>query len=327
MIRKIALIVAAAVLLAACSSSKAADDKYRPGTGDVSGLVTREVKVPSFTGVSASGGIRVQYTCAPGRPRVTLRAPEEVINRLSAEVQDGKLVLGFDFGRTRVRTSHNTTGVLVTVSAPALSSIEVSSAATLVLLNDMRTGSDLDIDVSSGARLSWTGNVSAEGRVGLDASSASNLNAGSLRCQRAEVNVSSGAGVKFAGGLTVQSKWELDCSSVGKFISSNIHCGTADLSLSSAGECKVNSLKCESMKAEASSVSKLLMGGECQTVKLVASSGSQVDASSMRSSSVKVWASSTSQVDVPQTEFLSYNQSSGAKVNWQGRPYVRKMED
>lgn len=153
--------------------------------------LTKDTVTASFDEISVCQGIRVVYVQREGRPQLRLEAYENVMPRISVRVEDGELHLSYD----DVVSSVNDVETVVTVYAPSLRGIEVSSAAR-VETDSLVVADELEIDASSAAAVTLRG-VSAR-KVSADASSAAKVTlAGS--CRTVDFDASSAAKIDAAG--------------------------------------------------------------------------------------------------------------------------------
>jgi hypothetical protein len=209
---------------------------------------SRSYTLPPFDGVSVSGGISAVVEVG-GEQAVVADAPASaILDRLVVEVRGGQLEIGFEwnaldwlfnFGRNK--------GVVVHVSAPALSQASASAAADM----DVKSisGDVLSFDSSSGASMSIQG---AKGvRVSANSSSGANLTL-SGSCDQLVGSTSSGA------SLSAQS---FDCQNV-------------DVDASSGGYASVSATV--SIDADASSGGSIDVFGSAPNVQSNTSSGGSV---------------------------------------------------
>lgn len=152
-------------------------------------LAHAEIKNYDFTNFSeidASAGVDVDVSVG-GDYSIRAEGGADALDKLRVELKNGTLKIGrnhngnfFSFG--------NKWSVMVTVSMPALSAVDVSSGAEL-------TASGIDADgfsasVSSGADATLSGTCN---KLRADGSSGADLKAADLKCVSATADVSSGA--------------------------------------------------------------------------------------------------------------------------------------
>lgn len=331
MVRKILLLLTASLALASCGgygSTEISNNGQTIITNDAwkkpENLVTRDVTVKSFSGISSSTGVNVQYTCVPsGSPTVKVTAPSDCIDYLMVKVEDGVLKIYYDFSSYPQRNaSHRTAGTLVEVTGPALRSVEASSASAVTLKNDMHIGGTLKVDLSSAASLTWAGELSANEKADFDISSAAKVSGASLTSARVDIDASSSAAFSLSKGMTLSNVANFNVSSTAKANVPSLTCGTANFNLSSSAGCEVESLTAQTVNGEVESAASLALSGKCSACNFETSSGGKVDASGMKCKNVKAEASSAGNVKAPQCEKIIVEKSSGGKVTWQGSPRV-----
>lgn len=170
---------------------------------------TRTYDVAAFTGIEASSGIDVLFTTGSAQS-VVVKNDNGDFDEVKVAVKNGQLVLSrkqknWFLGGWKKRQSY-----LVTVTAPALDSIDASSGADVsgsglagerVALS-VSSGADITVEditaglvrlaSSSGSDLSASGTCE---KVVADSSSGSDIDARDLRCQSAEADASSGSDI------------------------------------------------------------------------------------------------------------------------------------
>ncbi|QOW11529.1 DUF4252 domain-containing protein [Kaistella flava (ex Peng et al. 2021)] len=189
--------------------------------------ITQVRNVGKFTGVSVSSGIKVNFTQGNNQSVVVDTDPN-MQQYISTEVENGILVIKV---KDKNNKNLNFKKLLVTIEAPRLSSVKVSSGSLLTTLNtinednfktDISSGANLNadlnikntvsVDISSGssARIDMnTSNFEFEGTSGsmativgtaqnikVNMTSAATCNAQDLISKNGSANVSSGANLK-----------------------------------------------------------------------------------------------------------------------------------
>jgi len=95
------------------------------------GGVTQVRSVGKFTGIKASSGIKVNFTQGNNQS-VVVETDPNLQEYVSTEVKDGILVISIN---NKNNKKLNFKKLLVTVEAPRLSSVDVSSGASLMTVN------------------------------------------------------------------------------------------------------------------------------------------------------------------------------------------------
>ncbi|UFK98654.1 DUF4252 domain-containing protein [Kaistella faecalis] len=190
------------------------------------GGVTQVRSVGKFTGIKASSGIKVNFTQGNNQS-VVVETDPNLQEYVSTEVKDGILVISIN---NKNNKKLNFKKLLVTVEAPRLSSVDVSSGASLMTVNTIKEN-NFKAEVSSGA----------------------NLNADVIAEKTVDVAVSSGSTAK----LDVQSQSFILTGTSGS--SSTVVGKTANASfdLTSAASCNANDFIAKSATVSATSGSNL----------------------------------------------------------------------
>ncbi len=205
---------------------------------------TRNFDVSSFDGLEVSAGIDVNFETG-GSQSVSVENKDGDFDDIIVEVKGGKLVLKrprkIGWGK---RPRYN-----VTVSAPSLNSVEVSSGADVT--GSGLSGERVRIETSSGSDADISGidavNVSLHSSSGSDldasgtcdsvtahSSSGSDLEAGDLVCRLGEADASSGS------DLTIYASESVDADA-SSGASVNVRGGPtdADIDKSSGGSVRI----------------------------------------------------------------------------------------
>lgn len=144
---------------------------------------TKSFDLAGFTRVSASAGTTVNVTVG-GDYSVVAESSGEGLDRLRVEVKGDQLEIG---RRHRTMSWGRGTRVVVNVTLPALSGLDVSSGASLEASGV--DASDFEIGASSGGDLEVTGRCNA---LTVDVSSGGSIDARGLECRTAVADASSG---------------------------------------------------------------------------------------------------------------------------------------
>ena len=212
--------------------------------------VTKKVQVDKFDGISTATSIDVVYTQASGSPDIEVYAPDNLMEYINVEVEDGMLKVHFKskespFNGINIRGKHQTE---VRVSAPAIHALRASSSGDIILRNGIQVTGQVSMKSSS------SGDIEG-GKIVCDELIASASSSGDILLERVEctslnVNASSSGdvSVKELKAETV----EADASSAGDVILAG-ECRFADLSASSSGDVQAKYLKADEVVARASS--------------------------------------------------------------------------
>lgn len=128
--------------------------------------VTQVRNVGKFTGISASSGIKVNFTQGNNQSVIVDTDPN-LQEYISTEVENGILVISVNNKNNR---KLNFKKLLVTVEAPQLSSVRVSSGSLLTTLNTINEN-DFQANISSGANLNADLNIRNKTSVSISSGS------------------------------------------------------------------------------------------------------------------------------------------------------------
>lgn len=207
--------------------------------------VTYQVKASAISSIETSSGLTVTYT--PGAATsVSVTTPENVKQYLDIKIVDGEL-------RATVKSNKpnrlKVDGVKIAVSAPSVTEFEAQSAGTITA----------------------TGAVKLPGKkIGIEVSSAGNINIPSLTCDKLDIEASS------AGNVNVTT-----CNAK-----------TIDAEASSAANIVLNSVMSDYIDAEAGSAANIILSGKAKRVNFEASSNANIKAASLAADTGNAEASS-----------------------------------
>jgi hypothetical protein len=162
------------------------------GSGD---LAKEARKVAGFTGIDVSNVFQVEYM-PQNDFSVEVEADENLLPLIRTDVKGDTLHIS-------LKKSVSTDNPLrVRIGAPALASIDISGAAS-VIAADVKNDS-LSIDASGASKVSVKGEVS---RLTIDVSGAAKIDAEDLRTQKAKVEASGASivGVNVTGDLDAET--------------------------------------------------------------------------------------------------------------------------
>lgn len=206
--------------------------------------ITQVRNVGRFTGISVSSGIKVNFTQGNNQS-VIVDTDANLQEYVSTEVQNGILVISINNKNNR---KLNFKKLLVTVEAPQLSSVRVSSGSLLTTLNTINEN-NFQAEISSGA----------------------NLNADLNIKNKTSVDISSGSSMRF----DVKTKdFEFEGSS-GSMATVNGSTENATIKVSSAAACNAQNLISKNAIAAASSGSNIKINVS-ENLSAVASSGASI---------------------------------------------------
>lgn len=206
--------------------------------------ITQVRNVGKFTGVSVSSGIKVDFTQGNNQSVIVDTDPD-MQQYVSTEVENGILVIKV---QNKNNKSLNFKKLLVTIEAPRLSSVKVSSGSLLTTVNTINEN-NFQADISSG----------------------SNLNADLNIQNKTSVDISSGSSMR----MDVKTKnFEFEGSS-GSMATVNGYAENTTIKVSSAASCNGQNLVSKNVTAAASSGANIKIN-VTQNLVANASSGASI---------------------------------------------------
>ncbi len=252
---------------------------------------TRSYDMEGFSALKASQSIEVIYTRSDSFS-VRADVEDDDFDELIVETRGNTLTLKRPKQRGGWLRNRDRPEITVYVSAPTLSSVEISSSA------------DFTGDTISGPRLT------------LAASSSGDIEIGSVSTGDLLTKASSSGTIELAGSCT---SLDAKISSSGTVAASGLSCENADISASSSGEIEMD-VAGGSVDLDLSSSGDADLTGTCSTIEVSASSGSDADARDLTCARLDARASSGAGITVAVTESVDASASSGADIDIYGSP-------
>lgn len=239
--------------------------------------VETTVSISDFSAISASSGIQVVYTQGKfnGVAKVSTTVNGE--KYLQVKVKNGCLDLYYKTSRNGVNIQGQT---IVTVQSPALKKVKLSSAAKLMVTNDLNQQSKLSFELSSASKV-MLNSVNC-GELDVDLSSAASFMAKNVNGDRVEVEASSSSKASF--DKIESSATSFETSSAASVMAAKVIGSSLSADASSGANISVKDVDCMQASADASSGAKISLGGKCAMLTKEHSSGGRVDTSNLSQS-------------------------------------------
>ncbi len=202
-----------------------------------------------FSELDASAGVKIVYQ--PGsrnNPTVKISGDSKRIANVDVRISGKTLKISPKRDQRGNRNGSQIKGVIVTVNAPMVNNIDVSSGASVRCDVPISIASrKMEFDASSGASISFAA-VDCS-KIELDASSGAGISIKKLKANKAELDVSSGAGISVNNVSTASI--ECDASSGGSIKLAGIST-KGSFSASSGGSIKASGLSVRNSKVDKS---------------------------------------------------------------------------
>ena len=156
-------------------------------------IVTKSLTVSSFDDLDISSSLSVKFVQSTGKPQVTVKAPDNLIDRVIVKTEGNKLVV-----RLQKNTSISNMWkgkndlILVTITAPAPTEIDMSGATSFSA--DVLNVKKLEVDIS-GASVFKVGNLAAT-KCEFDVSGASDVKIDAANVADSDFDVSGASSAK-----------------------------------------------------------------------------------------------------------------------------------
>lgn len=208
-------------------------------------IATFEIDAKTVNAIDASASIKVIYTQSP-KTQIVVDAPDNLTDHLDIKVKDGCLTAGLKSNLT-INGSSN---VIVHVSSPAIHNVDMSSAASLEIPQGITIDGKLDIEASTATGVAIAG-LKAN-TVDIECSSSAQVSISGIEADNVEAEAASAAQITLAG-----------------------QCKTVDYEASSAATINAAGLSAESGTAKASSAASV--NSHVTNLRRTASSGGQIN--------------------------------------------------
>lgn len=174
-------------------------------------MVTNTYSVPQFTAIESTIGADIVYSMTEGEPSITVEAPDNFIDHLHFEVEDGVLKVRFDdnrnysFGRVSVRASSATLERLSILGAGDFDCNGLESPG-------------MDVNVSGAGDVTFNG-LKCEGDVAVTVRGAGDIDISGVICRDISVEIMGAGDAELSGKaesahLSIKGAGDIDASSL-----------------------------------------------------------------------------------------------------------------
>ena len=252
---------------------------------------TRSFDYDGFSALKAQQSIHVVYTASEDFG-VQADVENDEFDDLLISTKGDVLVLERPKRRAGWFGNRNRPEITVYVSAPTLSSVQVSSSARFE--GDELTASSLK----------------------LKASSSGDINVARVSTGDLQTRASSSGRIELAGTCT---SLDSNASSSGRIRGADLVCQSADIDASSSGKVALE-LDGGSVDIDLSSSGQADLTGTCDRAKISVSSGADVDGRSLTCNGLDAKASSGANIEISITGTVEARASSGSDIDIYGSP-------
>lgn len=209
-----------------------------------------------ISGLHASSGIDVLYVPGEGPGRVSVSGPADEIRLVDVNISKSTLRICTVNRRfwSRILKRNCIKHVKVTVYAPAVGDISVSSGAEIKVRNPLAIGGgNVKLSASSGGEIELDGGMVC-GNCSANASSSGDIEVKGFEAKNLSMNASSGADIEFKAVNVSSVKANV---SSGANITVKGRADRADMNASSGGDIKIRELVCGKVRENKSSGGKI----------------------------------------------------------------------
>lgn len=240
-------------------------------------IISRKVKVNSFSGIRSDGFIDVDYIADPSAssPEITVYAPDNVMDRIKVSTDGAVLKVGIkDHTAIKFKDSGNSSKMKVVVRYRNVSNLMTSGSGDLDISGNFDGQSDLEIKTSGSGDIDLKGNITLE----------------SLKI------FTSGSGdVEFENGL--------------------LKCNKFTVRTSGSGDVEIKYVQADEIQASTNGSGDMTLSGNARSVALSSSGTGDINAYSLKALTGSAYASGTGDIKCNVAELASKASGMGEVEN------------
>lgn len=304
-----------------------------------SDYVTRQIKVPSFTGVTTNTAIDITYTVGP--QKVELYAPSNMVQYIRVSVEDGSLTVKYTENMT-IKGKHQT---VLRVTAPAVSRFRTNSAGDIKILSDLRLSGECSLQTNSAGDITArnitattikcmtnsAGDIDAQAldatNVILTCNSAGDIDVTSVKARSDAKLTCNSAGDIEVRRLVAGQQTTAYCNSAGDIEVSSLHTTSLAAASNSSGDLKLTGIAAQSVSGATNSAGTVTLSGNCSTASFNTTSVGDVVADKLKALDVTVEIRSNGDVRCNAVNTLTVKRMGRGVVYTAGNPARTVVSD
>lgn len=196
----------------------------QPGISGEGAVVTKELDLENFTGVSLAAAGKIYLTQGTTQ-KVTVEAQQNVIDNLKTEVKNGNWGIGFK------ENMRNYKSLIIRITVPQIDDLSIAGSGTIIGENAFNNLGDLSISVAGSGDVKLSGTAD---KVSVSIAGSGDVDIQDLKAQNAKVSISG------SGDCKVDVSGALDVSIAGS--GDVAYKGSPRVSSSVSGSGKVKSM-------------------------------------------------------------------------------------
>lgn len=264
--------VSGVMLLVGCSMNLASlgseSSSVSINKGDISKAnVTMNVKISVFNKIEAAQGIQIIFTQGNFNGIAQVRTTPSAEKYLSIDVNKGVLSVRYKNIKGDIEGP-----TIVSVQAPDLNEIDLTSAASIEVKGSLKINGKLSMDLTSAASVTLN-SVTATGLY-IDQTSASSVTVGNLNLNTFSLDMTSASDANI--GKVTATKMDVETTSAAKCVIKGFNGSKLDASATSGSDILISDIKATEVEAEATSGADITLSGECEKLSTNSSSGGSV---------------------------------------------------
>ena len=281
------------------------------------GDVVRSGRLSSFSSVELDAPVDMSYTTAAGGARYEMRGSAALAERITVEVENGRLCVRMKGKQWNLRRGEHLT---ISVSGPALSAVKLSSTGSLMADAITARGDALQAQLSGTGDLSM-GSIDVDGRAELSLDGTGNVRTGAVRAAAGSLWELSGTGEVWADAIA-GGRCTVTLDGTGSMAIDALTVQEASLALSGTGGLAATGIDVERLDVEQTGTGSTQLKGRAGSLALRADGQGGVDAVGLTAVRADVRAGGFSHVGCHATETLTVDVSDYAQVRYKGHPAV-----
>lgn len=185
-------------------------------------IVSRSFNVEQFTGIDTTVGADIDFKMSEGEPSVTVEAPDNIIDKLDIQVENGVLMVRLADDRYSIRNGN----IRIKASAATLESLDIKGAGDFDCL-DLDCAA-MDVNISGAGDVTFN-DLRCESDVNVTVHGAGDIDLDGLSCRKVSVEIMGAGDVRLTGkaesaSLSIKGAGdidarELDCDDISSSVS------------------------------------------------------------------------------------------------------------
>ena len=260
---------------------------------------TKTFDFKGFTAIASNSIIDVEYTQSPGFTKVEVSAPENLMQYVRLNVDNGTLNINFEsFSGKNFSGSYK---IIAKISAPSVNVFTTNGTGDITLRNALNASKDIKLTTNGTGDI--TGPTVVCGYLETSVNGTGDIEIVSATCSTINANLSG------TGDIEMKSLKSTDTK----------------LSLHGTGDIEIKTVSTKSLNANLSGTGDIdLLGGTAENAIYVLTGTGDINAKNLSAREVNATNHSTGDIECHATESLTVKSNSVGSVHYKGTP--RKVD-